>query len=799
MAQHSQSIMPATFAAVNATPNNEFDYVFCRDFVWQQFPTIRLQGKVSEINSLMERVNQDFTVRAASNEDRLSALHALTISLETTTQAAAVTFQDLLNTLKSPAYRNLAQTTVRSASISNDHRRNLFQRLTAEEDLPLTAILILLNLLGKFSGKVYEVGVLTFKGIIQNVPTFRVQLHAANPDRVPNTIVWIAKDCHCTDGNASSTQWSGIALVPVGGATATASTQSLTRKRDSLPTFDLDFSAENLIDLENFDLNAFLASFDGQGGGDPSDNDDIGQDGLLSSYKRGGKWRRRTPGAAMKDTQLPIELLSDVTLEELIIYYPEHVFHWPGLALIALHTTIRSKVKGDTGFKAIADLVNNSRGLQNGEDDQRLAVTRLSVRGWLMDAARTILGPHYGPKEDDHLKALYAAIAADPTVNNVAEFMQKHLWDIPLEEEMDGLRPQWPLLRVGQGVVNHPQYGHLKDRIFCSLNGIQFAAPAPPLNQVHPMILKLNDFTRSESDLLQATAAGLTKAVTHKLPRDRYPAHISQDDMIGKYWPDLYGEPLLWTLLDYTMADIAKRVSEEVYRTYSKTRAQFETTMRQRKRTALKDRAHRLGRPLKEILQEYETELTEWGTRKGRRDRLPNGLRAQQIKERRRLREAERGSRQFQHISRKKRKRAESPSDADARKHSEADHRPRLPSLPALSPPLPGEGWEFPPESEFKIKSKPGRYIAVQKPQPVQAQAPAPAPAPALVAVMQPVALAAVKENTPPPVNSPSGTRMRFSFSYHAEDDEGEGQDADADGELDEESFALLAQYVNGS
>lgn len=790
MAQQSQSAM----LAATHTLDDELDFAFCRDFAWQNFEHIRLQGRVSEIDSLMKRVNQASVVRAASNQGRLSALHALTISLETTQQVTPVTFDDLLNMLRSGAYRDLAQTTVRSAPIPSDQRRDLFRRLTAGEDLPLTAILILLNLLGKFSGKIYEVGVLSFKGIIEGVPTFRVQLHAANPDRVPTQTLWIAKDCHSTIGDVHSPQWSGIAPIPREGAAPSLGSKSAAGRRDSLPTFDLDFSIDDLERANSFDLGLFTGLFDEQDG--TGFGDDNGPDGQQSSYKHDGRWRCMTPGAPVRNSELPIDLLSDATLEELMIYYPEHVFHWPGLALLALHTSIRSKVKGNTGFKAIANLVNNSRGLYNLDEDPRHPVTRITVRGWLVDAAKVLLGPDYSTKKDDHLKTLYAVVARDTTVQNVTEYMQKHLWDLPPEEEVEGLSSRESLLHIGQNVVNHPEHGKFKDRVLCTMAGIPFTAPPPhDGHRFHPMILKLNDFSTSEDDVRISSASGLAKPLPNTLARDRYPTHISQGDMIEKYWPDLYGEPLLWTLLDYSMADIAKRISDEAFRTYSKTRGQFEATLRQRKRTALKDRAQRLGRPFKEILSEYEIETTEYGSRRGRRERQPNGIRAGEIEARKKQKEQEEQSKQFKHVS--KRKRGPDVEDPEAqprkRRRARRDSRGRLPSLPALSPPLPGEGWEFPPESEFKMKSKPGRFVAVAKRLPAQAQAQSQGAPVANMVLDETVELARSPDIEP--MSLPEGARMRFSFSYQPEEDDAEG---DEDGEIDDElTRAILSGWVN--
>src|SRR5947207_204090 len=96
---------------------NQFDYVFCRDFVYQRSEAIRLHGTVEEINSLMELVHRDFVVRPVTNDNLLSALQALSVSLEPTSSVDPITFDDLRNMLMSGAYRELAQTTAKEASL----------------------------------------------------------------------------------------------------------------------------------------------------------------------------------------------------------------------------------------------------------------------------------------------------------------------------------------------------------------------------------------------------------------------------------------------------------------------------------------------------------------------------------------------------------------------------------------------------------------------------------------------------------------------------------------------------------
>src|SRR5579871_6474968 len=98
---------------------NQLDYVFCRDFVYQKSKAIRLYGTAEEINRLMELVHKDFVVRPVSNENLLSVLQALTISLETTSPVNPITFNDLQNLLMSGAYKEIAKTTVKEAPLTS--------------------------------------------------------------------------------------------------------------------------------------------------------------------------------------------------------------------------------------------------------------------------------------------------------------------------------------------------------------------------------------------------------------------------------------------------------------------------------------------------------------------------------------------------------------------------------------------------------------------------------------------------------------------------------------------------------
>ena len=681
---------------------NQLDYVFCRDFVYQQSEAIRLHGTVEEINSLMELINRNFVVRPVSNGNLLSALQALTVCLETTSPVDPITFDDLRNMLMSGAYRELARTTAKEAPLTLQQSKHLFDRLTQQCDLPLTAILVLLNVLGNFSGRAYELGVLSAKGLTGGVPTFSVKLHLANPDRASTHIIWIAKDCFPTHG--SCILWSGIAPKP---APAITNLETAAGGRENTTNLDV---VQELSDVGHLAIDPSIIPLPG-----PLDeqsehpDEDDSEDKYQTFYKAEGRRRLSIPGAPFRSTRLPIQFLADITMDELITYYPEHAMHWPGLALLILHANIRCVSKGITGFQRTANVIQNSRKDPSGPSMGKLA-TRVRVREWLTMAVRPLLGLDYRTKEADHLESLYAAIEKDSSVTTVAEFINKHLWDPPAIEALEGLQPPVPLHCVGKNVIVHPANGQFKARVMASMMGVEPEVPAQlQPGQLHPMVMMLNDFTSNSQDLQLHSAVGAVRPTSHQLDRNQYPRHIPQENVITKHWADLYGEPLLWTLLKYKMADISKMAPEEAIKACSgsNNRKQFHDALRQRKHTALQLRAMRLGRrnELTKVCEEFEKEIDAFGCLRGRKQKMPSGTQkaeAEAAVPQRRLLRVE---------ARSKRKRNQADDDEY---EPPVIRRKRLPSLPALSPPgSDEEPWEFPPESSFRLKKRPGRYITV--------------------------------------------------------------------------------------
>ena len=739
---------------------NQLHYVFCRDFVYQQSNAIRLHGTVEEINSLMALVHKDFVVRPVSNENQLSALQALTVSLETTSPVNRIIFDDLRNMLMSGAYRALAQTTVKESPLTSQQSKHLFGRLTQACKLPLTAILVLLNVLGNFSGRAYELGVLSAKGLVDGVPTFSVRVHVANPDRVPTHTIWIAKDCFPT--NVSCTLWSGIA--PKTGMEAAnveaATAEGRRRETTSLDVTEALSGADDHLADDSSDI-LLLDQLEEQS---EYLDEDVSDDEYQQSYKVGGRRRLLIPGAPFRNTQLPLPFLADITIDELITYYPEHAMHWPGLALLILHANIRCVSKGITGFQRTANLIQNSRGDPDGSGTGKLA-SRVRVREWLTMAVRPLLGPNYRTKEAHHLESLYAAISKDSSVSTVAEFINKHLWDPPALEVLHGLQPPLPLYSVGKNVVVHPTNGRFKDRVLASMMGAEPRVP-PQLQsgQLHPMVVMLNDFTSNRQDLQLHSAVGAVHPTAHQLHRDQYPRHIPQEDIIAKHWTDLYGEPLLWTLLKYRTADVSKIAPEEAVKACSgsNNRKRFHDALRQRKHAALQLRAARLGRPkdLVNVSEEFEREIDAFGCLKGRKQSMADGSRKVGADETETARQ-----RSFVRVKTKSKRNR----DEDDEYEPPAIRRKRLPSLPALSPPKSDETWEFPPESSFRIKKRPGRYIAVDR----SSKAAASSSTPAETVGEESAVYDSEEATSSETVGQHSRTgRMRFSFCSHIGDDE---------------------------
>lgn len=84
----------------------------------------------------------------------------------------------------------------------------------------------------------------------------------------------------------------------------------------------------------------------------------------------------------------PTELMTDITLEELVVYFPSHVLCWPGLALLLLRT------KWNQLFARVTKYINEARGTKR-EANTRKHVFRNSCRLKVKNTIKEAVSPDY--------------------------------------------------------------------------------------------------------------------------------------------------------------------------------------------------------------------------------------------------------------------------------------------------------------------------------------------------------------------------------------------------------------------
>lgn len=194
-------------------------------------------------------------------------------------------------------------------------------------------------------------------------------------------------------------------------------------------------------------------------------------------------------GAPHYDTELPWDLLADCTLQELIVYYPNHVFHYPGLALLFAHYTHRivGELWTHTGT---SHLIQQARGIKKNLTP--------NIMFWIRATLRS-LDKDYEMPEYYHYQALYRLVASQP-ISNVSELLQGMLQWRPSRS-----RPaaRVPLHIVGANVRQHPQ-GNFAARVQAAMaarnNGDlthdeDANPPQVAPSTLHPMIDLLGDYT----------------------------------------------------------------------------------------------------------------------------------------------------------------------------------------------------------------------------------------------------------------------------------------------------------------
>ena len=123
---------------------------------------------------------------------------------------------------------------------------------------------------------------------------------------------------------------------------------------------------------------------------------------------------RNVTNAPPASTDLPYDEITDITLEELVIYFPNHVRRWPGLALL------HRQYGWDFMFAKTCRLVNKARGSHTWPLVDRHA----DPYSWLrcaQDAIQELLGPEYNIYEHDEKWRQYIT----------EEYLKEYLFEKP--------------------------------------------------------------------------------------------------------------------------------------------------------------------------------------------------------------------------------------------------------------------------------------------------------------------------------------------------------------------------------
>jgi hypothetical protein len=289
------------------------------------------------------------------------------------------------------------------------------------------------------------------------------------------------------------------------------------------------------------------------------------------------------------DTALPWDLLADCTLEELLIYYPNHVLNWPGLALLFTHYGHRI-VGQDWSHTATANRIDASRGIAKKYSNSRL-------RQFLLRAGTELISG-YNPEEIQHYKSLYQLVQARAAAN-VSDLLQSLLQQPPSAFH-DRLQPVTPLHEVGTSISGIHPVGHFASRVQTAMRAAQSGQAASTgtntptqLTQqgYHPMIDLLADRTRtwdercSENTFVHNQTATEDRFIrpvelfgdlkSRKFRRkpdekngqiwewtigdqtviDWLEENLTREELVQHHWRDLNRDAMLWLEMGYKNSD----------------------------------------------------------------------------------------------------------------------------------------------------------------------------------------------------------------------------------------------------
>ncbi|KAF2419613.1 hypothetical protein EJ08DRAFT_702793 [Tothia fuscella] len=325
------------------------------------------------------------------------------------------------------------------------------------------------------------------------------------------------------------------------------------------------------------------------------------------------------------ETELPWDLLHDITLWELLVYYPDHVFRWPGLALLYRFATLNTSSTYNYN-RLPADI-------ENVRVDNVDTPTTESMRLWSTQAVKQIL-PDFTDEPGALLNSLRQFVGEEHAMT-WKDFLQKHLWDYPTYL-VDRLEPAVPLAHVGRYVKTHPG-GAFAERVESSMRGWAPERPvAPRPGQFHPILDDLETKMVARDPYLEVGDARIMEGA--QLNRGAYPTEISPRKILKHHFEDMKDEILFWVLRIYSAEDLWTRALKYPWRIKlyggvnptKEDRECFVKMIKTRKALAMKGRAARRGQDQKTVLREFrEEEMAEFEA--GRRKFKPQAHRKGKI------------------------------------------------------------------------------------------------------------------------------------------------------------------------
>lgn len=276
----------------------------------------------------------------------------------------------------------------------------------------------------------------------------------------------------------------------------------------------------------------------------------------------------RVPGAPPFETSLPVHELSNCTMEELLSYYPEHVLHWPGLAILYNHYRFRLS---NPIFEDSTQYIRNARG-------KHIEIPKRTFRRATKRTGSQILNEYDTGNFDGHMQPLSEAVQASGQCLEV--FLEYILWTPPKDIV---LQPFVPLLEVGSTVLNHP-FGQFTSRVLAAMqNQMLNLPPSEYATTSHPIIKRCLHGSPEVNETMRDS-----------ISLNYYPVHLPEEFVMQHYYAQLKEEPLLYVLVKHSAGAIAHMVPEEAcpdqtqggYKT-------FAAKLRKRQQMALGQRGER--------------------------------------------------------------------------------------------------------------------------------------------------------------------------------------------------------------